>query len=71
MTPREAILTICMIILLLKELMCLLTPGRKRERNLLLDVMVIMYERRWFVEEAVPHVRRALRKCGALSLGAG
>ncbi|XP_073529446.1 uncharacterized protein [Phyllobates terribilis] len=42
----------------------------KRERNLLLDVMVIMYERRWFVEEAVPHVRRALRKCGALSLGA-
>ncbi|XP_075056828.1 uncharacterized protein LOC142142996 [Mixophyes fleayi] len=40
----------------------------KRERNLLLDVMVIMYERRWFVEEAVPHVRRALRKCGALSL---
>ncbi|XP_044148350.1 restin homolog [Bufo gargarizans] len=42
----------------------------KRERNLLLDVMVIMYERRWFVEEALPHVRRALRKCGALSLGA-
>ncbi|XP_056423715.1 dynactin subunit 1-like isoform X2 [Hyla sarda] len=42
----------------------------KRERNLLLDVMVIMYERRWFVEEAVPHVRRALRKCGALSFGA-
>ncbi|KAG9484274.1 hypothetical protein GDO78_009929 [Eleutherodactylus coqui] len=42
----------------------------KRERNLLLDVMVIMYERRWFVEEAVPHVRRALRKCGGLSLEA-
>ncbi|KAM3932603.1 uncharacterized protein RB166_005614 [Leptodactylus fuscus] len=42
----------------------------KRERNLLLDVMVIMYERRWFVEEAVPHVRRALRKCGALALAA-
>ncbi|XP_077138832.1 uncharacterized protein LOC143804534 isoform X2 [Ranitomeya variabilis] len=42
----------------------------KRERNLLLDVMVIMYERRWFVEEAVPHVRRALRKCGARSLAA-
>ncbi|XP_075720628.1 uncharacterized protein LOC142761325 isoform X2 [Rhinoderma darwinii] len=42
----------------------------RRERNLLLDVMVIMYERRWFVEEAVQHVRRALRKCGALSLGA-
>ncbi|XP_071996663.1 uncharacterized protein [Engystomops pustulosus] len=40
----------------------------KRERNLLLDVMVIMYERRWFVEEAVPHVRRALKKCGALAL---
>eukprot|EP00079_Xenopus_tropicalis_P035877 XP_017949648.1 PREDICTED: uncharacterized protein LOC101733912 isoform X4 [Xenopus tropicalis] len=39
----------------------------KRERNLLLDVMVIMYTRRWFVEEAVPHVRRALRKCGAFS----
>ncbi|KAM4042467.1 uncharacterized protein ACNLHF_013122 [Anomaloglossus baeobatrachus] len=42
----------------------------KRERNLLLDVMVIMYERRWFVEEAMPHVRRALRKCGVLSLAA-
>ncbi|XP_077342208.1 uncharacterized protein LOC143987398 [Lithobates pipiens] len=39
----------------------------KRERNLLLDVMVIMYERRWFVDEAIPHVRRALRKCGALA----
>ncbi|KAM4770906.1 uncharacterized protein WCC33_002682 [Rhinophrynus dorsalis] len=39
----------------------------KRERNLLLDVMVIMYTRRWFVEEAVPHVKRALRKCGAFS----
>ncbi|XP_053316954.1 rho-associated protein kinase 1-like isoform X2 [Spea bombifrons] len=38
----------------------------KRERNLLLDVMLIMYARRWFVEEAVPHVRRALRKCDAL-----
>ncbi|CAH2253655.1 Hypothetical predicted protein [Pelobates cultripes] len=38
----------------------------KRERNLLLDVMLVMYARRWFVEEAVPHVRRALRKCGAL-----
>ncbi|KAM4692982.1 uncharacterized protein O3C94_003721 [Discoglossus pictus] len=39
----------------------------KRERNLLLDVMVIMYDRRWFLEEAVPHVKRALRKCGAFS----
>ncbi|KAM8945463.1 uncharacterized protein RCH25_048737 [Pelodytes ibericus] len=38
----------------------------KRERNLLLDVMLIMYGRRWFVDEAVPHVRRALRKCSAL-----
>ncbi|XP_072266557.1 uncharacterized protein [Pyxicephalus adspersus] len=39
----------------------------KRERNLLLDVMVIMYDRRWFVDEAIPHVRRTLRKCGALA----
>ncbi|XP_068135706.1 putative golgin subfamily A member 6-like protein 3 [Hyperolius riggenbachi] len=39
----------------------------KRERNLLLDVMVIMYERRWFVDEAIPYVRRTLRKCGILS----
>ncbi|XP_069036034.1 kinesin-like protein KIF3C isoform X2 [Lepisosteus oculatus] len=36
----------------------------KRERNLLLDVMVIMYTRRWFVDDAMPHVRRALKKCG-------
>ncbi|XP_069464327.1 coiled-coil domain-containing protein 102A-like isoform X3 [Ambystoma mexicanum] len=36
----------------------------KRERNLLLDVMEIMYTRRWFLEEAVPHVKRALKKCG-------
>ncbi|XP_067421538.1 uncharacterized protein [Emydura macquarii macquarii] len=36
----------------------------KRERNLLLDVMLIMYTRRWFLEEAIPYVRRTLRKCG-------
>ncbi|XP_033874209.3 uncharacterized protein si:ch211-63b16.4 isoform X1 [Acipenser ruthenus] len=36
----------------------------KRERNLLLDVMVIMYTRRWFIEEAMPHVKRTIRKCG-------
>ncbi|KAJ1156294.1 hypothetical protein NDU88_009018 [Pleurodeles waltl] len=38
----------------------------KRERNLLLDVMEIMYTRRWFLEEAVPHVKRALKKCGVI-----
>lgn len=38
----------------------------KRERNLLLDVMEIMYARRWFLEEAVPHVKRALKKCGVI-----
>ncbi|XP_066552872.1 kinesin-like protein KIF3C [Amia ocellicauda] len=36
----------------------------KRERNLLLDVMVILYTRRWFVDDALPHVRRTLKKCG-------
>ncbi|XP_075452278.1 uncharacterized protein LOC142492924 [Ascaphus truei] len=39
----------------------------KRERNLLLDVMTIMYTRRWFMEEAIPHVKRTLRKCGVFS----
>ncbi|XP_043367919.1 uncharacterized protein LOC119854037 isoform X6 [Dermochelys coriacea] len=27
----------------------------KRERNLLLDVMLLMYTRRWFLEEAIPY----------------
>ncbi|XP_068796429.1 myosin-9-like isoform X1 [Struthio camelus] len=35
----------------------------KRERNLLLDVMLIVYTRRWFLEEAVPYIRRTLEKC--------
>ncbi|KAJ8402673.1 hypothetical protein AAFF_G00363450 [Aldrovandia affinis] len=36
----------------------------KREHNLLLDVMLILYKRGWFVEDAVPYVKRTLRKCG-------
>ncbi|XP_078086595.1 uncharacterized protein LOC144504724 [Mustelus asterias] len=39
----------------------------KRERKLLLDVMMIMYTRRWFVEEAIPYIKRALKKCGIKS----
>ncbi|XP_034620154.1 uncharacterized protein LOC117874295 isoform X4 [Trachemys scripta elegans] len=39
----------------------------KRERNLLLDVMLLMYTRRWFLEEAIPYIRRTLRKCGVNS----
>ncbi|CAM4541200.1 unnamed protein product [Caretta caretta] len=39
----------------------------KRERNLLLDVMLLMYTRRWFLEEAIPYVRRTLKKCGVNS----
>ncbi|XP_053140250.1 uncharacterized protein LOC128339825 [Hemicordylus capensis] len=39
----------------------------ERERNLLLDVMVIMYTRRWFLEEAIPYIRRTLKKCGISS----
>ncbi|XP_039593970.1 kinesin-like protein Klp68D isoform X2 [Polypterus senegalus] len=36
----------------------------KREHTLLLDMMVIMFTRKWFVEEAVPHIKRTLKKCG-------
>lgn len=35
-----------------------------RERNLLRDVMKIMYSRQWFSDEGKPHVRRALRRVG-------
>ncbi|XP_072565634.1 uncharacterized protein [Paramormyrops kingsleyae] len=37
----------------------------RREHSLLRDVMLILYRRRWFVDDAVPYVRRTLRKCGA------
>ncbi|KAI1894757.1 hypothetical protein AGOR_G00119030 [Albula goreensis] len=36
----------------------------KREHNLLLDVMLILYKRGWFMEDAIPYVKRTLRKCG-------
>ncbi|KAG5831092.1 hypothetical protein ANANG_G00300190 [Anguilla anguilla] len=36
----------------------------KREHGLLLDVMLVLYRRGWFAEDAVPYVRRTLRKCG-------
>ncbi|XP_078492099.1 uncharacterized protein LOC100178231, partial [Ciona intestinalis] len=36
----------------------------KRERNLLRDVMKIMYCRQWFTEEGKPHVKRTLRRVG-------
>ncbi|KAG9344190.1 hypothetical protein JZ751_010859, partial [Albula glossodonta] len=36
----------------------------KREHNLLLDVMLILYKRGWFVEDAIPYVKRTLKKCG-------
>ncbi|XP_078452781.1 uncharacterized protein LOC144720149 [Lampetra planeri] len=39
----------------------------RRERNLLLDVMSIMYTRRWFAPEATVHVRRTLQRCGVHS----
>jgi len=35
-----------------------------RERNLLRDVMKIMYSRQWFSDEGKPHVRRALQRVG-------
>ncbi|CAN0401334.1 unnamed protein product [Lampetra fluviatilis] len=41
--------------------------GGRRERNLLLDVMSIMYTRRWFAPEATVHVRRTLQRCGVHS----
>ncbi|MFT7819394.1 kinesin-like protein K39 isoform X2, partial [Arapaima gigas] len=36
----------------------------RREHSLLRDVMLISYRRQWFREDAVPYVRRTLRKCG-------
>ncbi|XP_028846039.1 kinesin-like protein KIF3B [Denticeps clupeoides] len=36
----------------------------RREHSLLLDVMLILYKREWFAEEAMPYVRRTLSKCG-------
>lgn len=38
--------------------------SRKREHSLLLDVMLVLYKREWFTQEAVPYVRRTLNKCG-------
>ncbi|XP_042560731.1 coiled-coil domain-containing protein 6-like [Clupea harengus] len=36
----------------------------RREHSLLLDVMLVLYKREWFAQEAVPYVRRTLSKCG-------
>ncbi|XP_061084689.1 kinesin-related protein 3 [Conger conger] len=36
----------------------------RREHSLLLDVMLILYRRGWFAADAIPYVRRTLRKCG-------
>ncbi|TRY83788.1 hypothetical protein DNTS_035360 [Danionella cerebrum] len=36
----------------------------KREHSLLLDVMLVLYRREWFLQDALPYVRRTLRKCG-------
>lgn len=41
-----------------------LSLSRKREHSLLLDVMLVLYKREWFTQEAVPYVRRTLNKCG-------
>lgn len=38
--------------------------SRRREHSLLLDVMLVLYKREWFAQEAVPYVRRTLSKCG-------
>ncbi|XP_076834819.1 uncharacterized protein LOC143480842 isoform X2 [Brachyhypopomus gauderio] len=40
----------------------------RREHSLLLDVMLVLYKREWFLQDAVPYVRRTLTKCG-LTLG--
>ncbi|XP_036403065.1 kinesin heavy chain [Megalops cyprinoides] len=36
----------------------------RREHSLLLDVMLVLYKRGWFADDAVPYVQRTLRKCG-------
>ncbi|KAI4875572.1 hypothetical protein NFI96_020786, partial [Prochilodus magdalenae] len=36
----------------------------RREHSLLLDVMLVLYKREWFLQDAMPYVRRTLRKCG-------
>ncbi|KTG03960.1 hypothetical protein cypCar_00005643 [Cyprinus carpio] len=45
--------------LLIKKHMCM-----RREHSLLLDVMLVLYRREWFLQDAIPYVRRTLRKCG-------
>ncbi|KAI5622820.1 kinesin-like protein KIN-10C [Silurus asotus] len=36
----------------------------RREHSLLLDVMLVLYKRAWFLQDAMPYVRRTLKKCG-------
>ncbi|XP_056120281.1 kinesin-like protein Klp68D isoform X1 [Rhinichthys klamathensis goyatoka] len=36
----------------------------RREHSLLLDMMLALYRREWFQQDAIPYVRRTLRKCG-------
>ncbi|MCI4382366.1 hypothetical protein PGIGA_G00014060 [Pangasianodon gigas] len=36
----------------------------RREHSLLLDVMLVLYKREWFLQDAMPYVRRTLKKCG-------
>ncbi|XP_067310693.1 kinesin-II 85 kDa subunit isoform X2 [Pseudorasbora parva] len=36
----------------------------RREHSLLLDMMLVLYRREWFLQDAIPYVRRTLRKCG-------
>ncbi|KAK2843745.1 hypothetical protein Q7C36_011960 [Tachysurus vachellii] len=36
----------------------------RREHSLLLDVMLVLYRREWFLQDAMPYVRRTLKKCG-------
>ncbi|XP_051502385.1 kinesin-like protein KIF3A [Myxocyprinus asiaticus] len=36
----------------------------RREHSLLLDVMLVLYRREWFLQDAIPYVRRTFRKCG-------
>ncbi|KAL6478400.1 hypothetical protein MHYP_G00142350 [Metynnis hypsauchen] len=53
-----------------KSLICLSSPTffwltlKRREHTLLLDVMLVLYKREWFLQDAMPYVRRTLRKCG-------
>ncbi|XP_049320102.1 uncharacterized protein si:ch211-63b16.4 [Astyanax mexicanus] len=36
----------------------------RREHSLLLDMMLVLYKREWFLQDAMPYVCRTLRKCG-------